>query len=96
LPQTQVPNNEPLEKNMFFIIPSSLFHGIINQNGRRHTGMTEEDEALLLEAMWHGTKNLISRSNLGNSPVYSYKLFINLRIILSAIWIRKSNWSADE
>ncbi len=44
------------------------FHGIINQNAARHTGMTEEDEALLLEAMWHGTKNLISRSKFGQQP----------------------------
>jgi len=44
------------------------FHGIINQNAAKHTGMTEEDEALLLEAMWYGTKNLISRSKFGQMP----------------------------
>ncbi len=44
------------------------FHGIINQNAAKHTGMTIEDEALLLEAMWHGTKNLISRSKFGQQP----------------------------
>jgi len=44
------------------------FHGIINQNAAKHTGMTEEDETLLLDAMWHGTKNLISRSKFGQQP----------------------------
>jgi len=44
------------------------FHGIINQNAAQHTGMTEEDEQLLLEAIWHGTKNLISRSKFGQQP----------------------------
>jgi CRISPR-associated protein Csh2 len=44
------------------------FHGIINQNAAKHTGMAVEDEALLLEAMWHGTKNLISRSKFGQQP----------------------------
>ena len=44
------------------------FHGIINQNAAKHTGMTEEDEKLLLEAMWYGTKNLITRSKFGQQP----------------------------
>jgi len=44
------------------------FHGIINQNAARHTQMTEDDEKLLLDAMWNGTKNLISRSKFGQHP----------------------------
>jgi len=53
-----------------YILPYSFiaFHGIINQNAAKHTGMTEEDEKLLLEAMWHGTKNLITRSKFGQQP----------------------------
>jgi len=53
-----------------YILPYSFiaFHGIINQNAAQHTKMTEEDEKLLLEAMWHGTKNLISRSKFGLQP----------------------------
>ncbi len=53
-----------------YVLPYSFiaFHGIINQNAAQHTGMTEEDEQLLLEAMWHGTKNLISRTKFGQQP----------------------------
>jgi CRISPR-associated protein Csh2 len=53
-----------------YILPYSFiaFHGIINQNAAQHTRMTNEDEQLLLEAIWHGTKNLISRSKFGQQP----------------------------
>lgn len=53
-----------------YILPYSFiaFHGIVNQNAAKHTGMTVEDEKLLLEAMWLGTKNLISRSKFGQLP----------------------------
>ncbi|HID38693.1 MAG TPA: type I-B CRISPR-associated protein Cas7/Csh2 [Calditrichaeota bacterium] len=53
-----------------YILPYSFiaFHGIINQNAARHTKMTEEDRELLLEAIWMGTKNLISRSKFGQQP----------------------------
>ncbi len=49
------------------ILPYSLicFYGIINENAAKHTGLTEEDVKLLLEGMWNGTKNLISRSKAG-------------------------------
>jgi len=53
-----------------YILPYSFiaFHGIINQNAAKHTKMTTEDEQLLLEGMWLGTKNLISRSKFGQMP----------------------------
>ncbi len=53
-----------------YILPYSFiaFHGIINQNAAKHTKMTDEDLNLLLEGMWHGTKNLISRSKFGQQP----------------------------
>lgn len=62
-----------------FVLPYSFiaFHGIINQNAAQHTGMTEEDEDLLLEAMWHGTKNLISRSKFGQQPRLLIKVNYN-------------------
>lgn len=44
------------------------FHGIVNQAAAQHTQMTETDLQLLLEGMWHGTKNLISRSKFGQQP----------------------------
>ncbi len=52
------------------ILPYSLisFYGIINENAAQHTQLAEEDVTLLLEAMWNGTKNLISRSKVGQMP----------------------------
>jgi len=62
-----------------YILPYSFiaFHGIINQNAAQHTGMTGEDEKLLLESMWHGTKNLISRSKFGQLPRLLVKITYN-------------------
>ncbi len=44
------------------------FYGIVNENAAAHTNMRDEDVDLLLEAMWKGTKNLISRSKAGQMP----------------------------
>ncbi|NCN64725.1 MAG: type I-B CRISPR-associated protein Cas7/Csh2 [Candidatus Altiarchaeum hamiconexum] len=51
-------------------LPYSLisFYGIINENAAKHTQLTEEDVNLLLDGMWNGTKNLISRSKAGQMP----------------------------
>lgn len=59
-----------------YILPYSFiaFHGIINQNAAKHTHMTTDDEKLLLEGMWLGTKNLISRSKFGQMPRLLVKL----------------------
>ena len=52
------------------ILPYSLicFYGIINENAAKHTKLTEEDVNLLLDGLWNGTKNLISRSKAGQMP----------------------------
>ncbi|KQC11421.1 MAG: type I-B CRISPR-associated protein Cas7/Csh2 [Candidatus Cloacimonas sp. SDB] len=62
-----------------YILPYSFiaFHGIINQNAAKHTKMTDEDLNLLLEGMWHGTKNLISRSKFGQQPRLLIKINYN-------------------
>lgn len=59
-----------------YILPYSFiaFHGIVNQNAAKHTKMTDDDTALLLEGMWHGTKNLISRSKFGQMPRFLVKV----------------------
>jgi len=44
------------------------FYGIINENAAKHTKLTESDVNLLLEGIWNGTKNLISRSKAGQMP----------------------------
>ena len=52
------------------LLPYSLisFYGIVNENAAQHTQLTEDDISLLLEGMWNGTKNLISRSKIGQMP----------------------------
>lgn len=53
-----------------YVLPYSLigFYGIINEHAAETTKLTENDLILLLEAMWNGTKNLISRSKIGQNP----------------------------
>lgn len=46
------------------------FNGIINEKAAAYTEMTEEDKSLLLEGVWDGTKNLISRSKFGQTPLF--------------------------
>ena len=59
-----------------YILPYSFicFHGIINKAAAKHTNLTEEDVKELLEAMWEGTKNLISRSKFGQMPRFLLKV----------------------
>jgi len=53
-----------------WVIPYSLicFYGIINENAAKDTNLTQEDVDLLLDGIWNGTKNLISRSKVGQMP----------------------------
>ncbi|MBC7081362.1 MAG: type I-B CRISPR-associated protein Cas7/Csh2 [Thermoplasmatales archaeon] len=52
------------------ILPYSLicFYGIINENAAETTNLSEEDIDLLLDGIWNGTKNLITRSKVGQIP----------------------------
>ena len=53
-----------------YILPYSLiaFYGIINENAAKDTHLTDEDVDLLLDGLWNGTKNLITRSKVGQMP----------------------------
>jgi len=53
-----------------YVLPYSFigFYGLINENASKYSQLTEEDVKLLLNAMWNGTKNLISRSKIGQMP----------------------------
>lgn len=53
-----------------YVLPYSLicFYGIINENAAKITKLTEEDINLLLDGIWNGTKNLITRSKTGQVP----------------------------
>ena len=59
-----------------FVLPYSLisFYGIVNENAAKHTKLTEEDVDLLMEGIWNGTKNLISRSKAGQMPRFLMKI----------------------
>ncbi len=45
------------------------FNGIINEKAASYSLMQGEDKDLLLEGIWEGTKNLISRSKFGQMPL---------------------------
>lgn len=53
-----------------YILPYSLicFYGIINENAASCTGLTTDDVEKLLDGIWNGTKNLITRSKVGQIP----------------------------
>lgn len=53
------------------------FHGIINSTAAKDSQAQEEDIKLLLEGMWEGTKNLISRSKFGQMPRLLLKINYN-------------------
>ncbi|SHO50560.1 type I-B CRISPR-associated protein Cas7/Csh2 [Anaerocolumna xylanovorans] len=53
-----------------YLLPYSLinFYGLVNDRAAEITGLTEEDVSLMLNAMWDGTKNLITRTKAGQVP----------------------------
>jgi len=53
------------------------FHGIINPTAAKDSQATENDIKLLVEGMWEGTKNLISRSKFGQMPRLLIKINYN-------------------
>lgn len=53
------------------------FHGIINPAAAKDSQASENDVKLLIEAMWEGTKNLISRSKFGQMPRLLLKINYN-------------------
>lgn len=55
-----------------YVLPYALiaFYGIVNQQAAKTTGLTKKDAELLYEAIWYGTKNLITRSKVGQRPLW--------------------------
>jgi CRISPR-associated protein Csh2 len=54
-----------------YILPYALiaFYGIVNQQAAQTTKLTDADVEELFKAVWYGTKNLISRSKIGQRPL---------------------------
>lgn len=72
---TVMPSGQDKKQGTFtekYILPYSqiAFYGIVNENAanRQRIGLTEEDVLVMLEAMWNGTKNLMSTSKTGQMP----------------------------
>ena len=72
---TVMPSKGGAEQGTFwerYILPYSLivFYGVVNENAARQQEipLTESDLDLMFEAMWIGTKNLISGSKFGQMP----------------------------
>ena len=53
-----------------YVLPYSLigFYGIVNENAAKTTKLTDDDVKNLIDGLWNGTKNLISRSKVGQMP----------------------------
>lgn len=70
---TVLPSAEKKAQGTFwegYILPYCLiaFYGIINENAAKDTKLSEKDINLMLEGIWNGTKNLITRSKVGQIP----------------------------
>ncbi|MBE2278817.1 MAG: type I-B CRISPR-associated protein Cas7/Csh2 [Ignavibacteriaceae bacterium] len=46
------------------------FNGVVNDKSAAKSKMTVEDKNELIEGIWEGTKNLISRSKFGQKPIF--------------------------
>ena len=44
------------------------FHGVINENAAANTHLSNKDVVELLDGLWNGTKNLLTRSKKGQMP----------------------------
>ena len=44
------------------------FYGVVNEHNAHNTGFSEEDAQAMFEAMWNGTKNLMTSSKFGHMP----------------------------
>jgi len=44
------------------------FHGVVNEKAAKYTGTTQADVDELIEAVWNGTKGLLTRSKKGHMP----------------------------
>jgi len=62
-----------------YVLPYSLisFYGVINENAAKETKLTNDDVELLMDALWNGTKNLLSRSKVGQIPRLLVKVNYN-------------------
>ena len=70
---TVMPSREGARQGTFreeWIVPYAVvaFYGVANEYAAETMKLTEEDLRLMMEAMWKGTKDLITRSKFGQMP----------------------------
>lgn len=70
---TVMPSDKKSKQGTFteqYVLPYSLigFYGIVNENAAKTTQLTTDDVNTLMDGLWNGTKNLISRSKVGQMP----------------------------
>lgn len=70
---TVMPSDKSSKQGTFteqYVLPYSLigFYGIVNENAAKTTKLTTDDLNSLMDGLWNGTKNLISRSKVGQMP----------------------------
>jgi CRISPR-associated protein Csh2 len=61
-------NNKTFREEYNITYGLIAFHGVINENAAKITKTTEEDISELTEAIWNGTKDLLTRSKKGHMP----------------------------
>lgn len=90
---TVMPSGSDRKQGTFterYILPYSLivFYGIVNENAAKNQNipLTESDIDLMLEALWNGTKNLISGSKFGQMP----------RLLMQVIYKEDQNFYIGE
>lgn len=72
-----------------YILPYSFisFQGVINENAAKETQLSNDDVTLLEKAIWSGTKNLISRSKVGQIP----RLYLRVEYNEKGFWVGELN-----
>lgn len=90
---TVMPSRADVKQGTFwerYILPYSFiaFYGIVNENAAKmqNIPLTDRDIDLMLEAIWHGTKNLISGSKFGQMP----------RLLLHIVYKANENFHVGE
>ena len=59
-----------------YILPYAIFatYGVVSENLAKKSALSEEDALKILEALWKGTKNLISRTKFGQLPRFMLRI----------------------
>jgi len=62
-----------------YILPYALFgtFGVVNELNSEKTKLTNDDVTEIIDSLWSGTKNLITRSKMGQLPRFLLKVTYN-------------------